>query len=62
MKPRTQKERLEELLTEMGVTFKTSIWQDDLVIEIDEGSGYWGFRCLFFFTRDGKCKGYSCYE
>lgn len=54
----SQRQRLIDLLTEMGVSFER---QDNHVV-VDEGEGYNGFFCSFEFDQDGNAAGYGCWE
>jgi hypothetical protein len=54
----SQRQRLIDLLTEMGVSFE--LLDNDVVV--DEGKGYSGFLCAFEFDEDGNAAGYGCWE
>jgi hypothetical protein len=56
--PKTQRERFEELLTEMKVTFTS----EGAYVTIDQGKGYLGFCCSVEFDEKGNMKSYGCWE
>lgn len=55
---KSQKQRLEELLTEMGVDFKSGATETT----IHEGDGYKNFFNLFTFDKSGKFIKQGCWE
>ncbi len=63
---KTHKERLKELLLEMGVTPEVGencvVIHEGRLISNGASAGYSGFFCEFTFDDDGKLTKYGCYE